>query len=76
MRTLRTALTAAALSLLCAGYAASQIAYFTGRFVDYALRVDAPPVQHLALLFLVSAVILAFIPERTDESKREESEAA
>ena len=67
MRTLRTALTAAALCLLCAGYAASQIAYFQGRFAEYAARVDTPPIQHLAGLMLVCAVILTFIPDRTDQ---------
>jgi len=66
MRTLRTALTAAALCLLCAGYAASQIAYFQGTFAEYAARVDSQPVQRLALLFLTAAIVLAFIKDRED----------
>jgi hypothetical protein len=66
MRTLRTALTAATLCLLCAGYAFSQISYFQGRFAEYAARIDVPPVQHLAGIMLVAAVILALIPDRDD----------
>ena len=64
MRTLRTALTAAALILLCAGYGASQVSYFLDTYADYAARVDSPPVQNLALLLLLSAVILALIRDR------------
>jgi hypothetical protein len=67
MKTVRTALTAAALCLLCAGYAASQIALFQGRAADYAARVDVAPVWNLSGLLLVLAVILAFIPDRDEE---------
>ena len=70
MRTLRTALTAAALCLLCAGYAASQIAYFQGTFMDYAARVDSEPVQRLALLLLLAAVVLALIKEKDSVDSR------
>ncbi len=73
MRTLRTALTAAALCLLCLGYAASQIAYFQGTFVDYAAKVDSPPVQRLALLFLLAAVVLAFIKDHEKDNTSEAS---
>jgi hypothetical protein len=71
MRTLRTALTAVALCLLCVGYAASQIAYWRDSIhisyaMEYAARVDTPPVQHLAGILLLSAVILAFIREKQD----------
>src|SRR6478609_9523676 len=69
MRTLRTALTAVALCLLCVGYAASQLSYFMGNFVDYAARVDSPPVQRLAALLLLSAVILTFIREKEDPER-------
>ena len=68
MRTLRTALTAATLSLLCLGYAASQFAYFQGRFVEYAASVDIPPVRMLSGLLLLSAIVLAFIPDRGEEA--------
>lgn len=67
MRTLRTALTVAALCLLSAGYAASQIAFFTGRFAQYAASVDTPPVRTLSGLFLVAAIALAFIPDHSSE---------
>lgn len=70
MRTLRTALTAAALCLVCAGYAASQIAYFQGTVAEYAARVDTPPVQRLAGLLLLSAIILAFIREKPEEATK------
>ena len=69
MRTLRTALTAAALCLLCAGYAASQIAYFQGTFMEYAAKVDTPPIQRLALLLLIAAVILALIEDRNESDE-------
>jgi hypothetical protein len=64
MKTLRTALTAAALLLLCAGYAASQIAYFQGRFAEYSAKVDTPSIQHLALAFLIAAIVLALVPDK------------
>lgn len=67
MKTVRTALTAAALCLLCAGYAASQIALFQGRAADYASRVDTPPVWALSGLLLVVAIVLAFVPDRDEE---------
>lgn len=71
MKTVRTALTAAVLCLLCAGYAASQIALFQGRAADYAARVDVPPVWNLSGLLLLASVILAFIPDRSKEGGRE-----
>lgn len=67
MRSLRTALTVAALVLLSAGYAASQIAYFQGQFIEYAARVDSPPVRALSGLILLAAVVLAWIPDRDEE---------
>lgn len=67
MKLVRTALTAAALCLLCAGYAASQIALFQGRAADYAARVDSPPVWTLSGLMLLLAIILAFVPDRDEE---------
>ncbi len=67
MKTVRTALTAAALCLLCAGYAASQVALFQGRAAEYAAEVDVPPISSLSGLFLLLAVALAFIPDRDEE---------
>ena len=69
MKIVRTALTAAALFLLCAGYAASQIALFQGRVADYSARVDVPPVWNLSGIFLLLAIVLAFIPEREIEGE-------
>jgi hypothetical protein len=68
MRTLRTALTLAAFFLLCVGYGASQIAYFTGTFAEYASRVDQPPVQRLAGIMLLAAIVLCFIREKPQEN--------
>ena len=70
MKTLRSALTAAALVLLCAGYAASQIAYFQVTFPEYTAKIDTPPIQHLAGVFLLAAIVLALIPDRSDEETR------
>lgn len=70
MRTLRTALTAAALLLICAGYAASQITYFQGAFADYASRVDSAPIQRLAGVLLLLAIVLAFIREKPEEREQ------
>ena len=67
MKTVRTALTVAALFLLGGGYAASQIALFEGRAADYAGRVDVPPIWNLSGLLLLLAVVLAFIPDRDEE---------
>lgn len=67
MKTVRTALTAAALCLLCAGYAASQVALIQGRAAEYAAKVDVPPIWNLSGLFLLLAVVSAFIPDRTED---------
>lgn len=66
MTTLRTALTVAALCLLGGGYAASQLAFFNGRTGEYARSVDTPALKWLSLFLLISAVLLAFFPERED----------
>ena len=68
MKTVRTALTAAALCFLSAGYAASQWAVFTGDAADYAAKVDSPPVQTLSGLLLLAAIVLAFIPDQDQSS--------
>ena len=58
MRTLRTALTVAALCLLAGGYAASQWAFFAGRTPEYAKAVDVPALKWVSAFLLVSAVVL------------------
>gem|GEM_PF-6739655 len=45
---------------LCVGYAASQFAYFNGSFEKYALAVDQPRVQILALIAFLLVAILSF----------------
>lgn len=66
MSTLRNALAAAVIVALGAGYAASQWAYFSGEAARYAQQVDTPQVKAVALLILVLAVVLGFIPEREE----------
>lgn len=60
--------------LLGAGYALSQISYFSGWAPLYAERVDSPSIRMLALLVLGVAVALGFVPDRTlaEESEAEE----
>jgi succinate dehydrogenase hydrophobic anchor subunit len=66
MKTLRVVLSAVSVILLLAGYLASQYTALNGTASDYASKVDQPPVRLLALLLLVAAVVLAFIPEREE----------
>lgn len=42
--------------LLMGGYVASQWAFFTGRAVQYASAVDAPPIQWLATILVLGAI--------------------
>jgi hypothetical protein len=64
MKLARTVLSAIALLLLGAGYVASQASVLTGSQLSYHAKVDQPPIRMLAMLLLVAAVVLAFIPER------------
>ena len=71
MRTLRTALTVAALCLLAGGYGASQWAFFTGRTADYAKTVDNPVLKWLSAVLLIAAVLLTLVPDRSSEGEPE-----
>jgi hypothetical protein len=66
MKTLRVVLAAVSILLLLAGYLASQWAAFTGSAADYAAKADQTPIRILALVLLVAAIALAFVPERED----------
>lgn len=65
--TLRTALTAVAISLLSLGYVASQMAFFSGHFSEHASRVDQAPVAITAGLFLALAIALAVFRVRPED---------
>ena len=70
MKSLRIGLSVAACVLLMLGYFASQYAYMVqGDPSSYAAMLDQPPIRHLAALFLIVALILAFVPERDGERK-------
>lgn len=64
MKSLRTVLSVVSIVLLGLGYIASQIAAWNGSATEYARRVDEAPIRTLALLLLLAAVILAFVPDR------------
>lgn len=69
MRLLRFSITVLALSALAAGYAASQVAFFTGRAPEYAAAVDRPAIRFAALLLLLLAVIAALIPAKENADR-------
>lgn len=50
--------------LLTLGYAASQWMTLQGRAAEWAAKVDVPPIRMLALVLLVGALALAFVPDR------------
>ncbi len=55
-------------ALLCAGgYLFSQYSFFQGTTGRYSAALDSSPVPLLSLLLLVGLVILAFLPERSEE---------
>jgi hypothetical protein len=64
----RLALTMLAALLLAAGYARSQLAWFSGAAAGYARWIDQPPVQIAALALVVLATILALIPEPEEQT--------
>ncbi|MCW5944026.1 MAG: hypothetical protein KIS66_17485 [Fimbriimonadaceae bacterium] len=68
MKTLRDAVSVLGLTLLAAGYAASQAAAFDGTVADYSARVDSPAVQRLSLLFFLVLVALALVRDRPTPS--------
>jgi hypothetical protein len=69
MSLLRYSLTVVALLGLTLGYASSQRAFFTAQAAEYAERVAQPPIKMAALGLLLLAVVLAFIPERSEAAK-------
>lgn len=67
MKTLRFALSVFSIVALGVGYLASLVFSLTGRASEWATRIDNPTVSAFALLVLVAAVVLAFIPEKETE---------
>lgn len=66
MKTLRTALLMVGTALLTLGYLTSQFAAFQGWAKEYAQKVDQAPIQKLALVIFLGAIILSFLPDRED----------
>jgi len=66
MKTVRMALSALTIGLLGLGFIASQLAGLSGNQMKYAEQVDAAPIRMLALVLLLGAVALAFVPEREE----------
>ena len=64
MSLLRYSLTVVVLLALAAGYAASQYAFYNGRAPDYAQAVDNPAIKILALIVLIAAIALSFVPDK------------
>jgi len=67
MSSVRRLVAGVILTLLTAGYLASQYFYFYGDPVDYASRVDRSEVKWLSLLLFVAAVALWIAPARERE---------
>ena len=68
MTNLRTALTTLLVALLVAGWGGAALAAMVGNAADWAVKVDAAPIRLLALVALLGAVLLAFVPERESEA--------
>lgn len=64
MRLLRDCLGVFGAILLIAGYLAAVQASATGQAAEYAAKVDAAPIRSIALLLLLAAIVLSFVPER------------
>ena len=67
MTKIRAALTSLVVVLLVLGWGKAAYAGITGEAPAWAERVDGPqaaPIRMLALIVLVGAVVLAFVPDR------------
>ena len=52
--------------MLAAGYLASQQAYITGTFAEYAAKVDQPPIVMLSLILFLVAIAFCFITDKQE----------
>ena len=64
MRDLRAAVTALVIALLVVGWGGAAWAAMEGKAGEWAIKADAAPIRLLALVVLVAAVVLAFMPDR------------
>lgn len=67
MTNLRTAFSALVVALLGVGWSGAAWASLHGAAGEWAVWVDAAPIRALALVVLVVAVALAFVPDREPE---------
>ena len=63
MKQVRLVLSVVLLGLLVAGYGVSQYAVMTGTAASYAQTIDCPPVQWIALAFLIACIVFAFMKD-------------
>lgn len=55
-------------TILClGGYLASQYSFFQGTTANYVKALDSSPVPILSLVLLVGLIILAFLPQGSEE---------
>ena len=59
-------------ALLALGYIASQIAASRGQQAEYAAKVDVAPVNMVALIGLVAAIVLYLIPAGIEPTENAE----
>ena len=69
MKNFRILMSIAVFALLMLGYAASQLMTLQGSAIEYAKRVDCPPVQWLSLAILLICIALAFIRDEEADGK-------
>jgi hypothetical protein len=67
MKMIRLAVLGITLLLCLGGYLASQYSFFQGTTGAYIKALDSSPVPILSLVLLIALVILAFLPERSEE---------
>lgn len=67
MKMLRLLVLGVTTFLCVGGYLASQYSFFQGTTGQYIKSLDSSPVPLLSLLLLIGLVVLAFLPERSEE---------
>jgi nitric oxide reductase large subunit len=68
MRILRLWLSVAVALALTGGYLGSVYHYFSGTAPAWARMVDTPLVVALALLVLIAAIVLSFVPDQEERT--------
>ena len=67
MTNLRAALTTLLVALLVAGWGGAAFAAMGGTAAEWAAKADSAPIRLLALVALLGAVVLAFVPDQESE---------